>query len=311
MRARLVVACSALMLGCVGDTVPTPDGGDAGAETGTDAPANDVVDAGACDPSKPFGAAVAVPGIALTDGGATENTFATLTGDQLQIVFASNRVSGNVNYDLFFAQRTDATQPFGSAAPLTVLNDTGDQRGAAFSADGLTLFYYSNGNIASYDVFSSTRANVSSTTFASPNPVTGVNTGNSEFDPHPTADASALYFVSKTTTGSRIFRALASSNFTSPSPIPELDSANGSVSPVPTSDDLGLYFAKIDPGGDTIWLASRTSKNAAYSDIHAVAELGAGARPSWLSPDACTIYFWTSGAQTRPVSQLYVATKPK
>lgn len=288
-----------------GDTAP-PDG------SNPDGPAADEAgrDASICDPAKPFPAPSMVPGISTTDAGAIENTWAALAAGGRQIVFASNRRSGTVNYDLFFAQRADPSAAFDGITPLSALDGDGDERGPAFGADGVTLYYYSNVT-GTYDIYTSTRANTASSTFAAGNPLSAVNTPDSEFDPQPTADGAALYFTRIPAAGgpARIYRALASAGFASASPITELDSTHGSVGPVPTAGDLGLYFSKVDPSGDTLWFASRASRTSPYTTFRAVAELGVGVRASWLSPDGCTLYFWTSNSQTVPNAQLYVTTK--
>ncbi len=321
MRWLALGICGSALIACVGDAPDTSGSADGGSDATTDSGFDAASDTGSSDDastgcalSTPFDPPVPVMGITSTvdggDGGPSEDTFPALTSDEHQIIFASNRLSGTTNYDLFFAQRSDPSQPFGAATPLTSLNTAGDERGAAFATGGLTIFFYTNVNGVSYDIQTATRADTSSSTFGVPQVVSGLDTSAVELDPHPTADGSTIY-LTKPPNPSRIYRALAASGY-SPSPIGELDSVNGSAAPVPTSDDLAIYFSKIDPtGGDQLWYATRSSNTSGYEDFHEVSEVGTGVRPSWISPDNCTLYFWTSGAQTYPESRIYRATRSK
>src|SRR6185369_12212771 len=66
----------------------------------------------------------------------------TLTGDLLEIYFTTDRVSGNG--DVWFATRATATAPFGTPAPVTVVNGDSFETSSAISTDGLTLWFGSD-----------------------------------------------------------------------------------------------------------------------------------------------------------------------
>ena len=98
------------------------------------APAGQTVSLGDSSPVPyHFDAPVLVPELASPSR--TDNP--TLTGDLLEIYFTTDRVSGNG--DVWFATRATATAPFGTPAPVTVVNGDSFETSSAISTDGLTL----------------------------------------------------------------------------------------------------------------------------------------------------------------------------
>lgn len=314
-----VVAASAAA-GCVGDQASQPmnDSGTAPdsskadtsvADTSSGADAADANTA-MCDLTKAFGAATLVLGIATTasDGGKVDVGEAALTSDELQIIFATNHLTGSADFDLFIAKRTDRNAPFLAPVPLTTLNDTNDQRGVSLSGDGLTLYYHQSvaGN---YGIYRTTRGNVSDTAFPAAQALSAVNTPGVDVSPNITVDGTALYFARESP--NHIYRALASNAFATPSVITELDSMFGPAAPVPTADDLGLYYTKVTSGGTELWFAKRTATNAPYTQFAAVSELNVkGERPTWVSRNGCRLYFDSTRNGGSAAYQLFFADKP-
>jgi len=70
----------------------------------------------------------------------------SLTADELIIVFHSPYLPGSVGNDIWMAERTDRTSPFGNARSVTEINTASHESGAFISPDGLTLFFASNRN---------------------------------------------------------------------------------------------------------------------------------------------------------------------
>lgn len=68
----------------------------------------------------------------------------TLSADELEIIFSSDRPGGLGRFDLYRATRPALGQPFTDVVPLTVLNTAGDDTGAELSADGSALYYNRN-----------------------------------------------------------------------------------------------------------------------------------------------------------------------
>jgi len=75
----------------------------------------------------------------VTDPNARD-TDPTLTADQLELVFMSDR-SGNK--DLFSSTRASTGLPFGEPSPILALNSSADEQNPTLAPDGLTLWFHS------------------------------------------------------------------------------------------------------------------------------------------------------------------------
>lgn len=265
-----------------------------------------------CDLTMPFGTATLVPGIATTtmDAGKIGTTEATLTSDELQIIFGTNvQDRATSDFDLFIAKRADRDAGFMAPTPLGTLNNTSNQRGPSLSGDGLTLYFHQSVS-NNYDIYRTTRGNVTDTTFPVPAALTTVNTAGTDVSPNITVDGTALYFVREAP--SHIFRALASNAFATPSQITELDTVGGVGAPIPTADDLNLYYANVVGGMTQVWFANRTATNGAYTSFSPVSELSVkNERPTWISRNGCRLYFSSERNGSGPnEAQLFFADKP-
>lgn len=67
----------------------------------------------------------------------------SLTGDELEIFFQSNRPGGSGGFDLWMATRTSTEEPFGNIRPLYELNSPEGDVGPYIMPDGLTLYFIS------------------------------------------------------------------------------------------------------------------------------------------------------------------------
>jgi Tol biopolymer transport system component len=112
-----------------------------------------------------------------------------LTPDQKTIVFSTDG-------DLFIAERSTPTDPFGPAQAMTGINSGSPDSGAAFSADGLVLYFTSQrtGGSGSWDIWVSTRPDRASA-FTAAFDVQEVNSNQREIDPELSADGSELIFA--------------------------------------------------------------------------------------------------------------------
>jgi RHS repeat-associated protein len=107
-----------------------------------------------------------------------------LSRDALGLYFRSNRSSpvNDTDGDIWFAQRSSQTQPFGAPVDLTTLNWTGTDFPVALSADGCTLYLSSNrehgaSNTNSYELYRAQRQSVPNQVTIQLN-VTGAGTGS-------------------------------------------------------------------------------------------------------------------------------------
>jgi hypothetical protein len=69
---------------------------------------------------------------------------ATLSGDELSIIFPSDRPGGGGAIDLWIATRPDTSAEFGPATNLAAVNSTGDDLDPNLTRDGRELYFASN-----------------------------------------------------------------------------------------------------------------------------------------------------------------------
>jgi len=69
---------------------------------------------------------------------------ATLTSDEISIIFPTDRAGGQGGIDLWSATRANASAAFGPATNLAGLNSTGDDLDPHLSRDGKELYFASN-----------------------------------------------------------------------------------------------------------------------------------------------------------------------
>lgn len=130
------------------DAGPPHDGGGGDAQDAPDGSGDGGSDGGggqaACNPAATFGAPAAVPGVPAGD-----KALGTITHDELTIAWVEP--NGTVKY----ADRTDASQPFGAAQALpgTFANDA-----VGLSGDGLTMVLALAGNASLGQVTRASRA---------------------------------------------------------------------------------------------------------------------------------------------------------
>jgi hypothetical protein len=124
-----------------------------------------------------------------------------VTQDQKTIVFSTEG-------ELFIAERSSPTDPFGPAQPMTGVNSGSPDSGAALSADGLVLYFTSQrtGGSGNWDIWVSTRPDRASA-FTAPLDLQEVNSSAREIDPELSADGSELIFSRFDTGPAQLWRA--------------------------------------------------------------------------------------------------------
>jgi WD40-like Beta Propeller Repeat len=292
--------------GPVGTPSPTPDAADGAQSTGSadaseegpDGSSGDTgarVDAGqplGCDPSKPFGAPVAVTELRSSSAeGALR-----LTPDELTGVFWSARPGGPSTINIYGAKRSNKSSPFGAIALLANAIGADEQFDPTVTADDLMLVFsvYTSG---AYKLMWSSRATTSDA-FAGASPATSLNTSHDDHQPFLSSDGSLVYFSSDRSGQSEIYEARASEPgvFGAPTVISELSIAGYTAErPVVSADGLTIFLSSNRPGGkgkDDIWVASRASTASGFSSPVALAQLNSSATevPDWISPDGCRLY---------------------
>lgn len=328
MRVPFAYAGSAVALvvlqaaACIGDDpgAEVRDGADGAADASAAADASvDDADAGVdeprCDRSKPFGDIALVPNV-NSDG---SESAATLTADELTILFASDRGGQN---DIYQATRERVTDGFRAPAPLDDVNAGGrDDQSPTLTADGRTLYLRSNrdGTNGFNDVFVATRDAIAGQ-FPSFSPAQSVNGATDDINPKIDAANTFLTFASDRPGGGGggydLWEAPVVGGIVgSPHALTELNSPAFESHAVLTANALTVYFESGRPdgkGGTDVWTATRPTTSSPFAGLKNVAELNSDADdvPAWISGDECVIYF----ASARPglgKRDLYRAARPR
>ena len=305
----LVVAC-----GC-GDVVPhhLPDGPPA-PDAAADSAGNVDAPPPRCDPAKPFGAATALTELNTT----SDDVTASLTANELQIVFASARAGGVGLTDIYIATRTSTSQPFGAPSLLAGVNTSGRDSRPILTADGLFLYAeYLATPSSSWDIVRATRASTAAT-FSAASAVATIDSAQNDTAPFVMPDHSAIYFVSNRSGNNELYVATgANGNFGAPSLVTGTNLSGASTEDYPalTPDQKTMYFASDragGAGGSDIWVATRQSVVTGFDSPVNLGALNTGGAdsPAWVSPDGCVLYFNRNVGVAASNYDLYVATKP-
>jgi hypothetical protein len=259
----------------------------------------------ACDPTKPFGPPTFLQGLANT--GATNIGGLRLSPDSLTAYFyASYPAHSGSLRDLYSASRVTSSAPFDMVAPLgdSTVNTFVDEANPTVSGDGLTLIFerFYSGTPRRLHYAARTKRSVP---FTYGGPIGESNPAAQDTSPLLREDGRVLYFASSRKTGIDydIYRAAWNgTSLDSVVQVAELNTVFDDVGAVVTPDDLTIYFSSnrpphMGPGWD-IWRAARISTSDPFSAPTNVAELNSPdiKQPTFVSPDGCTVYFDTLGA---------------
>lgn len=282
----------------------------------------DAAPAPACDPTRDFGAPVAVAG--MPDGIIS----ARFSPDELKAYISkpcgAACPTDPAAEDVYLTTRTSTTSPFGALGAVAPVNSpTAADIHPTLTEDGKVMIL-------------STRASDTGTLspsfhlrryldtgggfLANPGYAVATDASSAEIQPYLVSNTQTLYYAAiKPTTGGRhvLFRAIRTSD-AYPTPV-ELTALNGTANeaqfPVATADDSVVYFSSNRPagggGGFDIWRAAGTG-GGVFTSIVALPGLSSPALdwPTWISPDTCRLYLISDRA-TAGTYKLYLATKPK
>jgi hypothetical protein len=276
-----------------------------------------VPDAGACNPTKPFGAASPVNELDSTTGG--QDATLRFASGFLAAVFESDRAGGVGGLDLYSTSRPDLQTTFGTALDLVTLNTAADEEAPTLTGDALTI-YFATTRTGPMRIFQATRT-TASLAFGAPAQVTSLNTLGNLRQPYVREDGAVLYFTADAAEAGNfdVYRSSKSggTSLQTAVPVGELTTTSEEAFPVVTADDLTIYWASTRTdggarGGLDIWMATRSSTSAQFGSFTDVSELETTADeyPSAVTPDGCTLYF----SSTRPSGtsfKLFVATRGK
>jgi hypothetical protein len=152
------------------------------------------------DSSSPWDPPTHLPGINSTE----RDMGFSMPPDGLHMYFASNRVSGLGEFDLYFTSRPDTSAPWSPPVPLSELNTPYNDSVPSVTGDELTLYFASNrpgstpgplGLLSSEDLWVAMRPDTSSGWSVVEN-VFELNTGYSDYLMSVSDDESELFFAS-------------------------------------------------------------------------------------------------------------------
>jgi Tol biopolymer transport system component len=181
----------------------------------------------------------------------------SISADAKIAVVSSSRV-GSAGLDLWESIRSNATDPWPPMARtnLMMVNSMGNEFDPMLSADGQHL-YFAPETPAPQHLALATRG--SNGMFASPQPLTELDSASGDGDPSPTPDERILLFASNRPNPSGgstsiwyATRPASSGTFGVPVPVPDINTAAGEGDPYLSRDGCRLYFVRFGllDGGD-------------------------------------------------------------
>jgi len=320
-RLAVVVAWLAVagLLAHCGDDAAPAEGGEIvlpervpTAEGGTDARGDGA--SVACDPARPFGAPVLVPGLDTSDFFATPR----LSPDELSIYFTTlvDR-DGAVQADLVRAQRTSRAAPFGPATPLSAFN-TPQQDNDPMIAGDLRSLWFSSSRSGNNQLYVARRASPGEE-LGAPVLVPGLAGPSQDMHPYYRAAGPELWFTSdRGDSGTEVYVApLRDGSFGPATLVSELSTPAVDVQPQVTEDGLVVLLASNREGGAggfDLWIASRRSTAETFRAPTSLAAVNTAADEyaGWISPDACRVYFSSNrDTDAQPRHRLWYAERSR
>jgi hypothetical protein len=276
------------------DATPRSDASDA-------PPSEAAIDA--LPPTGPFGNVGPVPGINT----ANDEDDPSLTGDQLELFFNSNRTGGAGGNDIWVATRAQIDDPWGAARAVSELNTAGDDATPDVSRDGLTLYWSAAGAAGAKDLWFATRPDRLSP-FGTKQRIVELASGADEAGPTTTPDGRTLYFARDPTGTDDIYvstRASTTDVWGPPVAVTEINlAATLDSEPYVNGSNMFIIWYSARSGNNDLWSARRASPALPWETAAPVSELNT-ANPEgdpWLSPDEHVIYFMRN-------NDLYMATR--
>jgi hypothetical protein len=288
-----------------------PDG-DGRVDTRPDAPLR-------CDHEQAFTSIALVGGIGAGPG--LFDGAARLSPDEKRVFLTSTRTG---TYQIYEATRGSRDVDFMLPINLVELNTSWFDFNPTVTGDGVTMFFESS-RTGNFTIHTSIRATPGGE-WAMPTLFVPVVSGTSNNGmPYVLPKGDVLYFQSDRSGPLHVFRTARGANGTWS--VPQLASGfsgNYEFSPVVPEDELTMYFAtdygKVEEaaadggvpeiGDYDVWVATRKTKGEAFSSPRRVVGINTtmGETPSWISPDACRLYF-ARRIRNSSDSRIYVATR--
>jgi Tol biopolymer transport system component len=201
----------------------------------------------------------------------------TISSDELELYFDSNRSGGSGDIDIWLSPRKSILEPWGEPENLgSIVNSNSLDAQPYISGDGLSLFFHSNrtGGFGQDDIWVTTRTAIDDNWTIPKNLGSIINTSSHEGSPCISEDGLTLYFSSTRTDGYGsmdlwfVKRPTIDGPWSEPINFgPMVNTEFDEGFPRTSADGLFLYFNSDRPGGygkSDIWLTRRANISASW-----------------------------------------------
>jgi hypothetical protein len=173
---------------------------------------------------------------------------------------------------IYTATRTDRCSLFGPPEPVASVNETGSNGTPALSADGLSLYYYSDrsGTVGGRDLWVSRRDSTGAP-FGTAENLLELNTSDTDHLGRVSWDGLSLFFSSTRPGGGveDIFvagRATLGDSFTNPTRVDQLNDVENDSGATLSSDGLTVYFASNRTASWDLFRATRSDPDSPFEE---------------------------------------------
>jgi hypothetical protein len=251
-----------------------------------------------------------------------------ISKDGLSLYFASGRLGGFGDFDIYVSQRASVNDPWGTPQNLgPAINTSFREFGPALSTDGHSLYFASDrpGSLGKLDLYVSRRHNKRDDFGWQPpeNLGSGVNTNATEnganYFEDETNGTITLYFQSDRLGGNDIYAATlqADGTFGTAVLVPELSSSFDDSGPAIRRDGLEIFLGSNRPGSlagsSDLWVSRRANTLDPWLPpvhLEVVNSAATENRPA-LSFNGTELYFTSTRRGGPDPQDLYVATRTK
>jgi len=235
----------------------------------------------------------------------------TLTGDLLEIYFASDRSLLATGEDIHVATRASIGDPFGAPTRVDELSSIAFDSNVDITADG-HLITFTSTRAGGADLYFSTRAGRSQP-WGNPALVQGVNSGQGEFGMVMTADLLEAVLCSDRGNNEALFRSRRDTTlepFSNPVKLTDVETGElecDAMLPAP----MTMYFTRgTNPGDLDIFLAT-SSDGVTFDQVTVQATLNTASRDGdpWVSADQRTLFLASNRANAINTDDIFMSTR--
>ena len=244
----------------------------------------------------PFSMPTLVPGLSLPYSADDDPS---LTADQLEIYFNSDRPGGIGGFDIWKATRASIDDPWGPAEVVPQLSSVGTETRASVEPDGLTIWVTARAFAATtgYDIWVSRRASINDE-WSQMEYVAALSSPDDDMATTPGADFGDIYLARRPvgTDPWDMFRILETdTGFGPAAPLDGFNTTGSESDPFVSASGLALFYTNQNFGTawDDIYVAYRTAPELPFGQEFPVVELNSPWDDGdlWISPDLRSAFF--------------------